>query len=141
MLKAKDIMREDVINVKKDTPIYEAIELLKDNHITGLPVIADDMRLIGILSEKDVLSLLFYAYGDAEQKVVGDFMTQPPIYFDREESLLNVCDCLIANGFRRVPITSDGRLVGVISRADLIDCILHLRTADYSGMPGQAVSI
>lgn len=140
MLKAKDIMRADVVNVKKDTPIYEAIELLKDNHITGIPVVEEDMTLVGILSEKDVLSLLFYAYGDEEQKVVGDFMTQPPIYFDGEESLLNVCDCLIANGFRRVPITSNGRLVGVISRADLIDCILHLRAAD-SPVPGQAVSI
>jgi len=140
MLKAKDIMRADVVNVKKDTPIYEAIELLKDNHITAIPVVEEDMTLVGILSEKDVLSLLFYAYGDEEQKVVNNFMTQPPICFDREESLLNVCDCLIANGFRRVPITSNGRLVGVISRADLIDCILHLKTAD-SPVSGQAVSI
>ena len=140
MLRAKDVMRENVVNVKKATPIYEAIKLLRDNHITGVPVVDDDMALIGILSEKDVLSLLFYAYGDEEQKVVGDFMTQPPVHFDREESLLNVCDCLIANGFRRVPITSKGRLVGIISRADLIDCILHLKSVN-SGLSGQQVSI
>lgn len=127
MLKAKDIMVTDIICVKKDTPIYEAIELLREKHITGVPVVGDDMDLIGVFSEKDVISLLYYAHGDEEEKVVGDFMTQSSIHFDQEEDLLNICDCLITHSFRRVPITSDGKVVGLISRADIIDCILQLR--------------
>ncbi len=127
MLKAKDIMATDIICVKKDTLVYEAIELLREKHITGVPVVDDDMTLIGVFSEKDVISLLYYAHGDEEEKVVGDFMTHSSIHFDREEDLLNICDCLITHSFRRVPITSDGKVVGLISRADIIDCILHLR--------------
>jgi len=75
MLKAKDIMTKDVISVKRDMPIYEAIELLRKNHITGVPVVEDDMSLIGVFSEKDVISLLYYAHGDDEEKTVDDFMT------------------------------------------------------------------
>ena len=127
MLKAKDIMTEDVFAVKKDTQIYEAIELLREKHITGVPVVEDDMTLVGILSEKDVISLLYYAHGDEGEKVVADFMTQPPVHFDKDENLLNICDCLIVHSFRRVPVTSKGKLIGLISRADIIDCILHLR--------------
>ena len=85
------------------------------------------MTVIGILSEKDVISLLFYAQGDEENKTVDSFMTRPAVCFDENESLLNVCDYLVSNPFRRVPITSKGKLIGVISRADIIECILHLR--------------
>ena len=126
MLKAKDIMTEDVVSVKKDTPIYEAVDILAENKIAGIPVVEDDMTLIGILSEKDVLSLLFF-YGQDEKRTVNDFMTQPAVYFDEDESLINVCDCLTNHDFRRVPITSKGKLVGVVSRADIIECIRHLR--------------
>ena len=61
MFKAKNIMTKEVISVKKDTPIYEAVELLAKNEVTGIPVVKDDMTLVGILTEKDVLRL-FYAY-------------------------------------------------------------------------------
>ena len=128
MLKAKDIMVEIVISVKKDTSIYDALELMTKHRIAGIPVVEDDMTLIGIISEKDVLSLLFYATGDEEEKVVDDFMTQPPVHFDKDEKLLDLCDCLINQDFRRVPITSKGKLVGIISRADIVECILHLRS-------------
>jgi CBS domain-containing protein len=126
MLKAKDIMTEDVVSVKKDTPIYKALELLAKHNISGIPVVRDDTVLVGVLSEKDVLSL-FYAHEDDEEKTVSDFMTQPAVHFDEDESLLDVCDCLANNYFRRVPVTSQGKLVGIISRKDVIDYILQLR--------------
>ena len=126
MLKAKDIMTENVVSVKKDTPIYKALELLAKHDISGIPVVREDMILVGVLSEKDVLSL-FYAHEDEEEKTVSDFMTQPAVHFDENESLLDVCDCLANNYFRRVPVTSQGKLVGIISRKDIIDYILQLR--------------
>jgi len=126
MLKAKDIMTENVFSVKKDTPIYEALELFAKHNITGIPVVRDDMILVGVLSEKDVLRL-FYAHEDEEEGTVNDFMTQPAVHFDKDESLLDICDCLTNNYFRRVPVTSEGKLVGIISRTDIIDYILQLR--------------
>ena len=126
MLKAKDIMTENVVSVKKDTPIYEALELLAKHNFSGIPVVRDDMILVGVLSEKDILSL-FYTHEEDEEKTVNDFMTQPAVHFDENESLLDVCDCLANNYFRRVPVTSEGKLVGIISRKDVIDYILQLR--------------
>ena len=126
MLEAKDIMTEEVISVKKDTPIFEAVELLVKNSVTGIPVVEDDMTLVGILTEKDVLRL-FYALKDAENKTVNDFMTQPAVHFNENESLLDVCDCLMNNPFRRVPVTSKGKVIGIISRQDFVEYILQLR--------------
>ncbi|MHC4571194.1 MAG: CBS domain-containing protein [Planctomycetota bacterium] len=126
MLKAKDIMTIDAISVRADTPIYEAVELIVKHGISGMPVVKDDMTLEGILSEKDVI-LLFYEKENNENKTVSDFMTQPAMHFDKEESLLEICDFLMKNIFRRVPITSKEKLVGIISIRDTLEYILELR--------------
>ena len=129
MLKVKDIMTENVISVKKDTPIFQAIEILTDNDITGVPVVEEDMTVVGILSEKDVLSVL-YASQENEDKVVNDFMTQPAICFERDESVMDICVCLRENFFRRVLVTEHGKLVGIIGRKDIIKCILQARNKE-----------
>lgn len=126
MLKAKDIMTKHIISVKANTPIYEVLELIAKHDISGLPVVDDDLTLVAMISEKDVLSL-FYNHEEGEEKTVNDFMTQPPLFFDADESLLDVCDFLGKNVFRRVPITSKGKLVGIISVRDIIEYILQLR--------------
>ncbi len=126
MLKAKDIMTRDVISVRKDTPIFEAMEILADHDVTGIPVVRDDMILVGVLSEKDMISLI-HNLEEAENRTVDDFMTQPAVHFDEEESFEDICDCLEEHYFRRVPVTSEGKLVGIISRSDVIKYILKLR--------------
>jgi CBS domain-containing protein len=128
---AKDIMVKDVITVKTDTPILEAMELVAKHDISGLPVVDDDMNLLGVVSEKDMVNLL-YSLEEQEEKTVDDFMTQPALFFEEKESLLDVCDFLKKNVFRRVPITSKGKLVGIISIRDIIEYVLRLshQTAD-----------
>ena len=129
MLTAGDFMTKNVVSVKKDTPIYEALELLRKNDITGMPVIDDENSLVGIITEKDVLEL-FYADGDDqnENKTVEFFMTQPAVSFGMSESLESVCDFLMVKHFRRVPVVSTkGKLVGIISRPDIIDYIIMQR--------------
>ena len=126
MLRARDVMSKDVISVKNETPILEAIKILVENHISGLPVVKDDMTLTGILSEKDAI-VLFYESDEAENKTVSDYMTSPAVCFEEGEALLNVCDFLAKNIFRRVPITLNGKLVGIISIRDVLKSILQLR--------------
>jgi len=126
MLKAKDIMTRNVICVKKDTPLYQALELMAKHKNTDIPVVEKDMILVGVISEKDVLHL-FHADKGQEEKTVSEFMTQPAIHFDESESLLNVCKFLAKNIFRRVPITSKGKLVGIISRGDIIAHIVKTK--------------
>jgi len=127
MFRAKDIMtKENIISVKEDTPVYEAVQLAVEHGISGMPVVDDDMTLVGLVSEKDLLRL-FRERQDAENKTVSDFMTQPAIRFDEEESFMDICDFLMRNIFRRVPITSKEKLVGIISIRDSLRHILELR--------------
>ena len=126
MLRARDVMSRNVISVQKDTPILEAVKLLVENNISGLPVVEDDMTLTGILSEKDVVELFYYSE-QAENKTVEDYMTYPAVYFEENNALLNICDFLGKNIFRRVPVTSDGKLVGIISIQDILNVILQQR--------------
>jgi CBS domain-containing protein len=125
MLEAKDIMTKEIIYIKKDVPIVEAIKLMSKNNITGIPVTEDDMTLVGILSEQDVLRL-FHTHENEKDRTVDDFMTQPAIHFEEDELLLDVCYCLRDNPIRRVPVTSNGKVVGIISRSDIIKCIIQL---------------
>ena len=125
LLKAKDIMTKKVLSVKQDTSVADAIRLMAKNNISGIPVIEDDMTLVGILSEQDVLRL-FHTYEDEKDRAVNDFMTQPAIHFEEKERLLDICYCLRDNSIRRVPVTSNGKVVGVISRSDILKCILEL---------------
>jgi CBS domain-containing protein len=123
MFETKAIMTTDVITVKKQTTIGQAIETLVDNDITGLPVVNDDMTLAGIISEKDVLGLLSDLEDDSAK--VEDFMTGDVVSFDQDEDLIAICECLVNSPFRRVPITAEEKLVGVISRKDIIKYILE----------------
>jgi CBS domain-containing protein len=136
MLEAKDIMTKNVVCIKKNVPVVDAIRLMSKNNITGIPVVEDDMTLVGILSEQDVLRL-FHTYDDEKDRAVNDFMTQPAIHFEEEEPLLDVCYCLRDNSIRRVPVTSNGKVVGVISRSDMLKCILQLW--DEDALPATSV--
>jgi len=124
MITAKDVMTEDVVFVKTDTPIYEVLGLLIKHNISGIPVVEDDMTLVAIVSERDVLRL-WESNEDVAGKTAGDYMTQPAVSFEEQESLSEVCECLINNYFRRVPITSKGVLVGIVSRRDIIKNIVQ----------------
>ena len=125
MAELKDVMTKKVMCIKKDTSIRDAIRLMSEKNFTGIPVVEDDMTLLGIISEQDVLRLL-HTFQEENDKLVSDFMTQPAIHFDENESLMDVCQCLKDNSIRRVPVTSKGKVVGVISRSDILRCILGL---------------
>ncbi len=126
MIRAKEIMSTNVISVKKDDPIFEAVKLLVEKNISGLPVVNDDMTLTGILSEKDVVDL-FFEHEEADGKTVADYMTHPAVCFDENNALINICDFLGKNIFRRVPVTSGGKLVGIISIKDVLNSVLQSR--------------
>ena len=132
MFKAKDVMKTELITIDRYTPIHDAIRILIENNITGLPVVDDDMSLAGIISEKDMLGLLY----NIEDKPgnVEDFMTEEVVCFDQEDSLIDITESFMASNFRRVPIVTGGKLVGIISRKDVIAYILKLRHKDKAAV-------
>ena len=125
MLRAKDIMTSNIVSILKDIPVYQAVNLMLEHIITGIPVVDEDGVLLGILTEKDVLKL-HDAPDYGQGQTVEDYMTQPAVFFDEDEDLVDICNCLIEQPFRRVPVTSQGKLVGIISRRDIIKCIVEL---------------
>ncbi len=132
MLEAGAVMKTDLITVTRDTPIYEAIRTLVENNITGLPVVNDDMTLAGIITEKDVLDLL-YDYKDKPGKV-EDYMTEEVIRFDHRDSLSDITRSFIDHHFRRVPIVTNGKLAGIISRKDIIAYMLKIQRKDKAAV-------
>jgi CBS domain-containing protein len=127
--RVKDVMRHDMLAVRTDAPIYQVVEILTAKNITGLPVIDDYMNLLGIVSEKDVLRLLYHP--NRQDVKVADIMTKDVVSFNHEDSLYDVCDCLIENNFRRVPVLDQGKIVGIISRADIIVYILKNKSTVF----------
>jgi len=123
MLTAKDIMTKEVVCVRRNTPVREALQLMLVNKISGVPVVKEDMTLVGIVTEKDLLRLLHGPQG-TKGKTVEEFMTQPAVHFEENESLEEICKCLDDVSFRRVPVTKAGKVVGIVSRPDVIRCIL-----------------
>ena len=126
MAKARDIMTDTVVSVKKDTPMIEVAQLLALNDITGIPVVDDEMYLEGIISEKDILDL-FEVMQYVESRAVNSSMSHEVFSCDVEDDLDKVCRCLQENTFRRIPVTEEGKVVGIISRHDLILYMLKLR--------------
>ena len=130
MFNASTAMSANPITVTQDTNVYEAIRIMVENDVTGLPVVNQDMTLAGVISEKDVLDLL-YNVKDRDQ-TVACFMTHNVVSFDQDDSLVDIAECFMKNHFRRVIITADDVVVGVVSRCDIIKYILHLRHRDMA---------
>jgi CBS domain-containing protein len=133
MAAAKDVMRSGLITVRTSTPVYEAMEILAARNVTGLPVVDEYMNLLGIISEKDMLKLLYDP--DARPGLVEEYMTAGVIGFEQNTSLFEICDCLINNSFRRVPILDGGKLVGIISRTDIMGYIMKNHSRFFSQKP------
>lgn len=135
MLRAKSVMRGDVVSITRDTSVYEAAKILIDKKFTGLPVVNDDMTLAGMVSEKDILRFvsdlhLLDLICDLEHSgtTAEDVMTTKVVSFDEDDDISDICTSLIENNFKRVPILSDGKLTGIISRKDVLGHII--KTAD-----------
>jgi len=127
----RDVMTAGLLTTTLGAPLLEAAETMVAHGVTGLPVVDDCMRLLGILSEKDVLRLLDSS--PSRSWHVRDVMTPDVVTFNVDDDLFDVCRCLAENSFRRVPVLDRGRLVGIVSRADLILYILKHRTVLFRG--------
>jgi CBS domain-containing protein len=117
----RDIMNAQPIAVHPEDSVHHALSLLIEHGISGLPVVDNKRRVVGVLSEKDVLKL-FYEDG---AETVDAVMTANPVTISVEAPLVDVVDCLMANDFRRVLICDQHELVGLVSRADLMPAILQ----------------
>ena len=118
MLRAEDVMKCGLLTVHPESSLFEAMDLLVTHQVTGLPVVDGGMHIKGIITEKDLLNCINDP--DAHGASVEHYMTHYVITFDRRASLHDVCECLIDHQFHRIPIVDGDRLVGIISRSDIM---------------------
>jgi CBS domain-containing protein len=120
MTTIREIMQPRPITVRPESQLRLALELLIDHGISGLPVVDADDKIVGVLSEKDLLKVFYEDHAETVEAV----MTPDPIAISVDAPLVDVFDCLMAYDFRRVLVHEHGKLAGLISRADLMPTIL-----------------
>ncbi|MCV6610017.1 MAG: CBS domain-containing protein [Amphritea sp.] len=124
-VKASDYMAEKLITFTPETDLFEAINLLVEHRITGAPVICSDGKLVGLLSEADCLkAILTLTYHEEEMGgKVGDYMSEEVYTIRHDADIIAVAEEFINNGRRRLPVVKDGKLVGQISRRDVLRAV------------------
>ncbi|KAL7101416.1 hypothetical protein ACP275_08G052100 [Erythranthe tilingii] len=146
--------REDLHVVKPTTTVDQALEMLVENRITGFPVIDDDWKLVGLVSDYDLLALdsvsgtgradtdmfpeadsTWKTFNEVQKllsktngQVVGDLMTPAPVVVRESTNLEDAARLLLETKYRRLPVVDgDGKLVGIITRGNVVRAALQIK--------------
>jgi len=115
---ARDIMTPNVITTGPEVLVIRAIKVLIDNHISGMPVVDDEGNLLGIITEHDVVN--FMLSGDAADTTVSDVMTRNVDTYSADTAFEEIVSHFAAHRNRRVPVVENNKVLGIISRRDII---------------------
>jgi CBS domain-containing protein len=147
-MKASDIMVTDVITVTPESDVAEVATLLLTNHISAAPVVGVEGRLVGIISEGDLIrrgeagtehqrpwwlrmlmgrELMAGEFVREHSLRVGDLMTREVVTAEPDASVADIAELLERHRIKRVPIVRDGRIAGIVSRANLIQALATFR--------------
>ena len=157
-MNARDVMTRDVVSVASDTPMRKIAALLVEKRISGVPVVDGSGAPIGMVSEGDVIGrseaerearqdwwLTTLAEGEAvnpeflaslilNYPTARDVMSAPAITVGEETSLAEIARLLTTQRIKRVLVVRDGRVVGIVSRADLVrDLVVASHTSVLQG--------
>jgi CBS domain-containing protein len=155
-VKARDVMTQPALSVAPDTPLRDVAALMLERRISGVPVIDGAGRVLGVVSEGDFLRRpeiesdgpgsgwlrLFVSPQDKARdylkthgRTAADVMSTPALTVVSDASLATVARLMSANGVKRLPVLEDGRLVGIVTRADLLRAVY-----EYPAEPHGATS-
>jgi CBS domain-containing protein len=125
----RDYMAGRLITFKPDMDVLDALYELVQNRIAGAPVVDDQGELVGMLSELDCLKIALNAgyYGDSGGPV-SEYMTPDVETIDAEMSIVDLAQKFLSCGYRRFPVLRNNRLVGQISRRDVLRALGELST-------------
>jgi CBS domain-containing protein len=144
-MRARDIMTTDPVTVPPDMPLEAVATLMAERHVSGLPVLDADGRLAGLVTDGDLMRRLSakedkpasflaallgatadqaMAYARAHGRRVRDVMSTDLATVPEDATVEEVAHILETRRIRRVPVVRDGRLVGVVSRADLLRAVM-----------------
>jgi CBS domain-containing protein len=147
-MKAADVMVANVISVTPDVLVQDVAYILLSNRISAVPVIDDDGRLLGIVSEGDLMrraeagtgrhrswwlamltrtEVLAADYVREHARKITDVMTRNVVTATPDTPLQDIATLLEKNGIKRVPIVEGGKVVGIVSRANLLQALASAR--------------
>lgn len=136
-LTASELMDEFVETLSADTSIDEAMGVLLKKKLTGAPVVDEENRLVGILSEKDCLKVVTtQAFEMLPQSNVSDYMSTDVVSLAPKATVFDVVDRFLKTAYRRLPVVDEGnKLLGVVSRTSVVRAIAALR--DIASTPAE----
>ena len=117
MTTVRDIMSEELVAVEPASTVAEAATLMGERHV-GSALVLDGGRAAGIFTERDILRALASDF-DAAHHPVADWMTHDPMTVDADTDVRVARDLMLAGGFRHLPVTLYGDLVGIVSIRDI----------------------
>ena len=122
----KDHMATELVTLHPDMEILRAAQLLISCDISGAPVLDQHGRLVGILTERDCMKVALHAgYHGEPGGLVRDYMTADPVAVSPDDTILELAERFVGEKYRRYPVLDGGRLVGVISRRDVMRAMGH----------------
>lgn len=123
-ISVKDFMAKQLVVFKPTMDIYNAIDELVQAGISGAPVVDDDGKLIGIISQKDCLRILANGvFHNNPAGTVNQYMTEAVMSIGSDMDIFTVADLFLNNVYRRIPVVDNGVVVGQISRRDVLRAI------------------
>lgn len=127
--RVRNYMARDLISFRADTDVLDAIHDLVKQRIAGAPVVDHHGELIGMLSELDCMKVALDAsYYGQRGGPVSDYMTTNVETVDAEMNIVDLAERFVTSKYRRFPVMKDGRLVGQISRRDVLRALEDLST-------------
>lgn len=115
---ARDIMTHKVCTIRPEASVQEIAQLLSQKRISGAPVVDADGNIIGIVTEADIISKV-----DREGMRVADILSSNIISVDEETPVSEIAMLLTERKIKRVPVMRGDKLVGIVSRADIIHAV------------------
>ena len=160
-MQAKDIMTTKVITVPQDGTVEDAVRLMLEQHVSALPVVGADARLVGLISEGDLmrrlrdkdkqrkswwLEFLTLPEESAQDFVavhshkVADVMTRDVVSVTEDTPVSEIADILQTRRIKRVPVVRDGKVVGIVSRSNLLRVLARSQSSGVVAAPKPADS-
>jgi CBS domain-containing protein len=121
---ASDIMTRKVVTISPEASVQKAAQLLDQFRISGIPVVDARGDLIGIITEADIISKVNrYGLLDQDGLRVADIMSRDVTTVDEDTPVGDIAMLLSERKIKRVPVVRQGRLVGIVSRGDIVHAV------------------
>ena len=127
-LNVRDYMTRSIMTLRPEQDVVEAAVMLSERRISGAPVVDDLGNLAGILSDTDCIrAMLKLGFDPAWRGLVSEFMSPEVSVVDIDDSILDLAQKFVDVRYRRYPVLEDNRVVGVVSRADVLRALERIK--------------